>query len=148
MTAPVSVWVQVSVLALLFLGGGAAGLGISRSLAPESWAAQFVGLFSLSFPFAIGMNAWLGLAITTELWRTIAGRRRPAGDARAAIPPGSFAFVPTCVLLVGLAGVLIAILGSSLGALATIALYVILGLFYGVACWLYARNGYLPFPQE
>jgi hypothetical protein len=23
-----------------------------------------------------------------------------------------------------------------------------LGLSYGVACWLYAKNGYLPFPQE
>ena len=148
--ARVSVWAQVFVLALLFLGGGAAGVGLARALAPQSWAAQFVGLFSLSLPFAIGMNAWLGLALVTEAWRAIAGRRpRPdASTIDAPIPAGSFAFVPVCVVMVGLAGVLIAIAGSSLGALATIALYVTLGLLYGIACWLYARNGYLPFPHE
>lgn len=142
-------WVQVFVLALLFLGGGAAGVGLSRSLAPESWAAQFVGLFSLSLPFAIGMQAWLGLALTTEIWRAVKRGGRPAGGvARADIPSGSFAFVPTCVLLAGVAGLLIGILGSSLGVLLTTGLYLALGLSYGVACWLYAKNGYLPFPHE
>jgi hypothetical protein len=139
----------VAVLAILFLGGGAAGVGLSRSLAPESWAAQFVGLFSLSLPFAIGMQAWLGFAITTELWRAVKRGGRPANDApRAAVPGGSFAFVPTCVLLVGVAGLLIGIFGSTLGVLATTGLYLALGLSYGVACWLYAKNGYLPFPHE
>lgn len=139
---------QAIVLAILFLGGGAAGLGISRSLAPDSWAAQFVGLFSFSLPFAIGMNLWLGFAITTELWRAVRRRGRPARNAAPPIPPGSIAFVPTCLVLVGFAGILIAILGSSLGVLRTTALYLTLGLFYGIACWLSARNGYLPFPQE
>ena len=136
------------VLALLFLGGGAAGLGIAQSLAPDSWAAQFVGLFSLSLPFAIGMNLWLGFAITTELWRAVRRRGRPAPGAASPIPPGSIAFVPTCLVMVGCSGIVIAMLGSRLGALPTVGLYLILGLFYGVACWLYARNGYLPFPQE
>lgn len=145
----VSVWVQVFVLALLFLGGGAAGVGLARSLAPESWAAQFVGLFSLSLPFAIGMQAWLGLALTTELWRAVKRGGRPANDiARAEVPSGSFAFVPTCVLLVGVAGLLIGVFGSSLGVLLTTGLYLTLGFFYGIACWLYAKNGYLPFPHE
>lgn len=75
------------------------------------------------------------------------GRRRPLDD-HYDVPSGSFAFVPTCVLLAGFAGVLIGILGSSLGVLWTIGLYLTLGLLYGVACWLYARNGYLPFPHE
>ena len=146
----VSVWVQVFVLALLFLGGGAAGVGLSRSLAPESWAAQFVGLFSLSLPFAIGMQAWLGLALTTEIWRAVKPGGRPADDVACAdsIPGGSFAFVPTSVLLAGVAGLLIGIFGSSLGVLVTTGLYLALGLSYGVACWLYAKNGYLPFPHE
>ena len=135
-------------MAILFLGGGAAGVGLSRSLAPESWAAQFVGLFSLSVPVAIGMQAWLGFAITTELWRAVKRGGRPASDAaRAAVPGGSFAFVPTCVLLVGVAGLLIGIFGSSLGVLVTTGLYLTVGFFYGLACWLYAKNGYLPFPR-
>ena len=56
--------------------------------------------------------------------------------------------MPTCVVLVGFAGILIAMLGSSLGVVLTVALYMALGLLYGVTCWLYAKNGYLPFPQE
>jgi len=138
----------VFVLAILFLGSGVAGLGMSRSLAPNSWAAQFVGLFSLSLPFAIGMNLWLGFAITTELWRAVRRRGHPARGEASPIPPGSIAFVPTCLVLVGFAGILIAILGSRLGVVLTVALYMALGLLYGVTCWLYAKNGYLPFPQE
>ncbi|HZI82045.1 MAG TPA: hypothetical protein VFD69_21150 [Vicinamibacterales bacterium] len=143
------VWTQVFVLALLFLGGGVGGLGIARSVAPGSFAAEFFGMFAFPLSFGIGMQVWLGMALVTEAWRTIRRGFRPAakqGEVR--IPPGSFAFVPTSVLLVGSAGLPIALFGSSLGALATIALYLTLGLFYGTACWLYARNGYLPFPQE
>jgi hypothetical protein len=110
--ARVSVWVQVFVLALLFLGGGVAGLGVARSVAPGSFPAEFFGTFAFPLSFGIGMQAWLGMA------------------------------------LVGGAGLIIGIFGSSLGVLATIALYLTLGVSYGTACWLYARNGYLPFPQE
>ena len=148
MTAGPGVWTQVFVLALLFLGGGVAGLGIARWVAPGSFAAEFFGMFAFPLSFGIGMQNWLGLALVIEGWRTIrrGGRRRPdSGEPR--IPPGSFAFVPISVLLVGGAGLLIALFGSSIGALATIALYLVLGLSYGIACWLYARNGYLPFPQ-
>jgi hypothetical protein len=148
--ARVSVWVQVFVMALLFLGGGVAGLGVARSVAPGSFAAEFFGTFAFPLSFGIGMQTWLGMALVTEAWRTIRRGFRPAarqpGEMR--IPPGSFAFVPTSVLLVGGAGLLIAIFGSSLGVLGTIALYLTLGVSYGTACWLYARNGYLPFPQE
>jgi hypothetical protein len=141
--------VQVTVVAILFLGGGFAGVGIARFVAPGSLAAEFIGLFSLSLPFAVGMQAWLGLALVTAAWRAIRRRERAAASAgEASIPPGSFAFVPTCIVLVGSAGVLIALVGSTVGALATIALYLTLGLLYGTACWLYAKNGYLPFPQE
>jgi hypothetical protein len=148
-TTRVSAWTQVFVLAILFLGGGVAGLGIARSVAPGSVAAEFFGMFAFPLSFGIGVQAWLGMALVTEAWRTIRRGFGPAattGEVR--IPPGSFAFVPISVLLVGGAGLLIAIFGSSLGVFATIALYLTLGLFYGVACWLYARNGYLPFPQE
>ena len=78
-----------------------------------------------------------------EAWRS------PARDgARRDAPAGAFAFVPTCVLLVGVAGLLIGVFGSSLGVLVTTGLYLTVGFVYGVACWLYAKNGYLPFPHE
>jgi hypothetical protein len=57
-------------------------------------------------------------------------------------------FLPISVALVGFAGLLIGILGSPLGLLATVGLYLLLGGFFGTACWLLARSGYLPFPRE
>jgi hypothetical protein len=136
-------------MAILFLGGGVAGLGIARAVAPGSFVAEFFGTFALPLSFGIGMQAWLGTALVTEAWRTIRRGFRPlAKTGEVRIPPGSLVFVPVSVLLVGGAGLPIAVFGSSLGLLTTIALYLTLGVAYGVACWLYARNGYLPFPQE
>jgi hypothetical protein len=140
---------QVLVLVLLFLGGGSFGVWLASRLAPESILAQFVGLFSFSLPFAIGLQSWLGAAIVVEVIRLIArrGRRLPP-QQRSATPPGSFVFVPTCAGLITCAGLLIGVFGSSLGVIATTGLYLVLGLGYGVACWLFARAGYVPIPQE
>ena len=122
---------------------------LSDRLAPGSILAQLVGLFSFSLPFAISLQLWLGAAIVLEVWRVMSRRDRPASrQARSAPPRGSFVFVPTCTALVACAGLLMGVFGSSLGVLATLGLYVALGLGYGVACWLFARAGYLPFPQE
>ena len=143
-----SVWLQVVVLALLFLGGGAFGVALSGWLAPESFLAQFVGLFSFSLPFAIGLQWWLGLAIAVALWRAVRRRHPRADRKQSEIPAGAIAFVPVCTLLVGFAGLLIGLLGSSLGVLTTVGVYLALGFCYGVACWLFARAGYLPFPRE
>ena len=140
-------WLQVLVLATLFLGGGLLGVALSQWLAPESILAQFVGLFSFSAPFIVGLQWWLGLALGIALWRTAWHGPMTPEERRTAIPAGSFVFVPVSVTLAAVAGVLIGILGSSLGFLATLGLYVLLGLGYGTACWLCARSGYLPFPQ-
>lgn len=139
---------QVLVLAILFLGGGAAGVGLSELLAPESILAQFVGLFTFAVPFILGMHYWLGLAIVLALWRLARVGWDGMATMRLKAPPGSFVFVPTCTLLVGGAGLLIGILGSSLGIVATLGLYLLAGLAYGTACWLAARSGYLPFLPE
>jgi hypothetical protein len=142
------VWHQVATLVLLFLGGGAAGVGLSRYLTASSIVAQFVGLFAFPMAFVIGLQAWLGLAIGHALWRTaVHGPARP-GEARTEIPGGSIVFVPVSVAIVGFAGLVIGLVGSSLGILATLGLYVLLGFGYGLVCWLAARAGYLPFPSE
>jgi hypothetical protein len=140
---------QIVVLVGLFLGGGSFGVWLAGRLAPESILAQFVGLFSFSLPFAIGLQSWLGAAIVVEVIRLIRrrGRRLPP-EQRSATPPGSFVFVPTCAGLITCAGLLIGVFGSSLGVIATTGLYLLLGFGYGVVCWLFARAGYLPIPQE
>ena len=141
-------WHQAGVLAVLFLGGGGAGVFVSRYLAPASVVAQFVGLFTFPLPFVIGLQSWLGLAIGVAMWRTAVRGPATAADARAETPAGSIVFVPISVAFVGAVGLVIGILGSSLGILATLGLYVLLGLGYGTACWIAARSGYLPFPNE
>lgn len=143
-----SVWLQVLVLTVLFLGGGLAGASLSNLLAPESILAQFVGLFTFAFPFILGMHYWLGLAIVIALWRLARHGRAGMAKMRVKAPPGSIVFVPTCTVLVGVAGLLIGMLGSSLGIVATVGLYLLAGLAYGTACWLAARSGYLPFLPE
>ena len=139
-------WPTIVLLPVLFLGGGAAGVGLSQLLAPQSFVAQFVGLFSFPVAFVAGLHLWLGFAIAIALWRTLTRGPRKADGVE--IPGGSIVFVPACVVIIGCAGLLIGIFGSSLGIIATTGLYLLLGLGYGIACWLTARSGYLPFPQE
>ena len=143
-----SPWHQVGVLAVLFLGGGVAGVTLSEFLAPESIVAQFVGLFTFPLPFVIGLQSWLGLAIGVAMWRTAVRGPATPDRARLETPAGSIVFVPISVVFVGAVGLVMGMLGSSLGILATLGLYVLLGFGYGTLCWLAARSGYLPFPTE
>ena len=143
-----SVWLQVFALIVLFLGGGIAGAGLTQWLAPGSIAAAFFGLFSFPLAFVFGMQSWVGLAIGIALWRTATRGPLTPAQRRTEVPAGSFVFVPIAVTLVGAAGLLIGLIGSSLGILATFGLYVLLGLGYGTACWLCARSGYLMWPTE
>ena len=142
------VWLQVLVLAMLFLGGGALGAGLAVWLAPESILAQFVGLFSFAVPFLVSMHLWLGLAVAVAIWRTFRRGPRSPRDARKEIPGGSIVFVPACAGLAAVAGLLIGVFGSSIGVIGTFGLYLLLGTVYGAYCWLFARSGYLPFPHE
>jgi hypothetical protein len=144
--APRSAWHQAGALALMFLGGGGLGLWLSVALAPDSWLATAAGMFSFPLAFVAGMQCWLGLALVLALWGLV--RRGPRRPATGEIPSGSIAFVPVSVACIGLAGVVIALCGSRLGAAATVGIYLLLGLAYGVACWQLARSGYLPFPTE
>ena len=142
------VWHQVGALAVLFLGGGASGVALSRHLVPGSVLAQFIGLFTFPVPFVIGLQAWLGLAIGVAMWHTAVRGPATPGQVRSETPAGSFAFVPVSVAVVSVIGLVMGMLGSSLGILATLGLYVLLGFGYGTACWLAARSGYLPFPTD
>ena len=73
---------------------------------------------------------------------------RPKTDGPGEIPGGSIVFVPTALVVFGVAGLLMGVFGSSFGVILMVGLYLAVGLAYGTACWLLARSGYLPFPQE
>jgi hypothetical protein len=136
---------QALTFAVMFLGGAGAGLGLATWRAPGSFAAQVVGMFTFSLPFAIGMQWWLGTALLLALWGLVT--KGPRTPLPGEVPGGAIVFVPVCAALVTTAGLLVGALATPRTIVATTALYLAVGVLYGVACWRLARSGYLPFPQ-
>lgn len=146
--------VTMPITIALFLGGGIGGVALATYLAPDSIVANFVGLLALPFAFLTGMQFWLGFALFSALVygvRKLAGRVDESSSSVAGdrgVPPGSYSFLLTSLVVSVGAGVVMAIVATRLGFLATLLIYLLVGLAYGVTCWLLARSGYLPFPEE
>lgn len=137
----------------LFFGGGIGGVGLATWLAPDSILAHFVGLLALPIAFITGMQLWLGFALISALAygvRRLLGRVDKAPSSMAGdrgVPPGSYSFLLTSVAVSVAAGVVMAIVATRIGFFATLLTYVLLGLVYGLTCWLLARAGFLPFAE-
>ena len=138
----------------LFFGGGIGGVGLASFVAPDSIIGNFIGLLALPLAFITGMNLWLGFALLTALLHGI--RRLLSRDPKSlpplmgdrGVPPGAYSFVLSSLATSAASGLVMAFLATRLGFLATLALYLLVGLSYGVACWLLARTGFLPFSEE
>ena len=135
-----------------FVSGPILGVALACLAAPKSTLAAGLGMFVFPVSFALGLQAWLGLAIVTAMIQLVrrltAGEPwRPTGRAIAAVPSGSFAFVPISVGLGLLAGVFIGVLPDTHSLVGTVLLYTSAGAIYGMAVWQLARRGYLPFPE-
>jgi hypothetical protein len=138
----------------LFFGGGIGGIGLASFVAPDSIAGNFIGLLALPLAFIAGMNLWLGFALLTAL---LHGIRRLLSRAPGSVPPlmgnrdvppGAYSFVLAALATSAASGLVMAFLSTRLGFVATLALYLLVGLVYGMACWLLARSGFLPFGEE
>lgn len=145
--------VTVPTLGALFLGGCWLGLALAEWAAPGSILATFAGFFMLPAAFLAGFQLWLGVAIfwaILKLLKWLVKRDRPfdGGGYEARVPPGSWVFVLTSLLSSAICGFLVALTASQMSFLATLGLFLGVGFAYGVGCWLLARNGYLPFPDE
>ena len=146
-TNPPSPWVTAPIFFGLFFGGGYVGIELSHGVAPGSAIAEFVSFLMLPAAFVIGIVAWAGASILSVVRRLV--RLGLKSDRpKIAIPPGSFAFVPAALLTSLSAGAVAGVLSSRLGSGWVLGLYAGLGLVYGVACWMLARSGFLPFPRE
>ncbi len=153
--APRSALLIVTALAVALFGGAALGLGLAHLLAPRSVVADIVGFFVFPLAFALGWQAWIGLAIALSLPRLFRRLRRreelavePAKDREPlAVLPGAGVFVPIATGM-GLAG------GVLVGIVSTWPLPVVLvayttgGLAYGLALWWLANAGFLLWPEE
>ena len=145
--------VTIPITAALFFGGGIGGVVLANYLAPDSVIANFVGLLALPFAFLTGMQFWLGFALLSAL---VYGIRRLVGQinelpssmaGNRCVPPGSYSFLLTSLVVSVGAGVIVAFVATRLGFFATLLIYLLVGLFYGLTCWLLARSGFLPFPE-
>jgi hypothetical protein len=135
-----------------FLSGPLIGVMLARSVAPESWLADAVGLFMLPLAFTVGLQIWLGTAIVTAMVQIIvrlaSGRPwRAAGGAAMRVPAGSIAFVPVAAAAGLLGGVLVGLVSDTHSVPACVALYGGASALYGVLVWQLARAGYLPCPE-
>lgn len=144
-------WPALAAFGVLFLGGALTGLGLASWLAPGSWLAEAVGLFALPVAFALGLQAWYGLALLGLIPRLL-GRLRglDTAPARPAAPevPGSVVFLPLSSGIGAVAGVLVGLVSSTQPVWLVAAVYWIAGTAHGAIGWQLARRGWLMPPES
>jgi len=145
----------VLALAVALFGGAALGLGLAHVMAPRSIVADIVGFFVFPLAFALGWQAWIGLAIALSLPRLFRRLRRredpevePDEDrAQAAELPGAGVFVPIAMGMGLGCGVLVGVV-STWPLPAVLVAYTFGGLAYGLMLWWLANAGFLLWPEE
>jgi hypothetical protein len=153
--APRSALLIVAALAVALFGGAALGLGLAQLMAPRSILADIVSFFVFPLAFALGWQAWIGLAIALSLPRLFRRLRRPEEPAvepeevRAPVDalPGAGIFVPIATGMGLAAGVLVGLV-STWPLQAVLVAYTLSGLGYGLVLWGLANAGFLLWPEE
>lgn len=151
MSASPGTWLVVAAFGILFLGGAVAGLGLAAWLAPGSWLAEAVGLLALPVAFALGLQAWYGLALLGLIPRLL-GRLRssdtaPVRPAASAIP-GSMIFLPISSGVGALSGLLVGLVSPTQPVWLVAAVYWVVGTAHGTLGWQLARRGWLMPPDS
>jgi hypothetical protein len=145
----------ISALLGLFLGGAAAGIGLARALAPDSWVAETVSFFALPVAFATGLQAWYGLALFSLIprvlrWWLSGSHASPAGvrQTRPVQLPGSFVFLPLSSGAGTVAGLVVGLVSSTYPLWFIVLVYWLVGTLHGLLAWRLARGGVLLPPES
>jgi hypothetical protein len=140
------------ILATVFFGAAALGAGLAALFAPDSQAAAFVSFLLLPMALITGFQAWLGLAIIilvpSFLLRLLTGNRPASVRDGEFVPPGSVVFLPIASGLGFAGGAFVGLVSDAHAAWLVILVYWLAGTGYGLALWILARTGYLPFPDS
>ncbi|MGQ9898396.1 MAG: hypothetical protein ACUVR8_12685 [Acidobacteriota bacterium] len=139
-----SALITFPVMASVFLGGGIIGFGLTVVLTAERSLARLFGLCALPLAFIAGAHLWLSYALLRGLAHLLRRGALPRFAQSDVIPPGSEAFVFTSIATSTILGVIVALSPSRLGFLPTLAVFIVLGVGYGIICHLLGRNGFLP----
>ena len=138
----------------LFLGGAAVGGALADMFAPESWIASVAGFFALPVAFAVGLQAWYGLALLSviprllEMVRGSRGPRDPRAQATRMSIPGSFVFLPLSSGAGAIAGIVVGLASSTQSAWLVALVYWLVGTGHGALAWRLARGGFLMPPES
>lgn len=144
----------------LLFGGMGAGWLLSNYLAPESDWAQVIGFMTLPLCFGAGMKSWYGVVSATLFSRLLnAGFKALRGkDFKQSVMenmeefrgrmPGTYVFVPVCLLISAIAGFLMALSPSAIGFVEVFGAMVLSGLAFGLLLRWMARTGRLPLPDQ
>ena len=134
----------------LFLGPAAVGDGLARTLAPGSWVAEAASVFALPLAFAMGLQAWYGLALLgliPHLARLVFRPGTPVRTRRPVSLPGAWVFLPLSVAFGAIAGVVAGLASPTHPVWIVAPIYLAVGSLHGaVACRL-ARRGILMPPE-
>lgn len=136
----------------LFIGGAAVGVWLARVLAPGSWWAEALSGFALPVAFAMGLQAWYGLAllgVVLRLLRLLFRSERSEARPFAQTPiPGAFAFLPIASGIGTAVGVLVGWLSATHSVWTVTPIYWAVGTLYGLLAWRLARAGFLMPPDS
>lgn len=138
----------------LFLGGAAIGGALADVYAPGSWIAAVAGFFALPLAFAVGLQAWYGLALLSLIPRLLGrvrgvqAQRAPSGQTPGAGIPGSFVFLPLGSVAGAAAGIVVGLASSTHPAWLVALVYWLVGTGHGALAWRLARGGVLIPPES
>ena len=144
----------IAALVGLFLGGAAVGGAMAGVFAPESWIASVAGFFALPVAFAIGLQAWYGLALLSVIplllgrARGSRGPRDPSVQTSRMSIPGSFVFLPLSSVAGAIAGIVVGLASSTHPLWLVALLYWTVGTGHGALAWRLARGGFLMPPES
>lgn len=131
------------------------GAGLARTLAGDSWLAEVVGFFALPVAFAIGMQAWFGLALLSLIPRLLGRARKesgvpPSSGKPAATRPlaGAAVFLPLSSAAGAIAGVTVGLLPGSHSFWTVALVFWLVGTLHGALAWRLAKAGYLMPPDS
>jgi hypothetical protein len=154
MSGPGGALATIAALVGLFLGAGALGGTLAEAFAPGSWIAAVAGFFALPLAFAVGMQAWYGLALLILIPRLLGRIRGPRGGPEPARPtsgigiPGSFVFLPLSSAAGAAAGVVVGLASPTHSVWLVALVYWLVGTLHGALAWRLARWGVLIPPES
>lgn len=154
MSAPAGTLATIAAFVGLFLGAGALGGTLAEALAPGSWIAAVAGFFALPIAFAVGMQAWYGLALLILIPRLL-GRIRGMRGGPAPIRqtsgisiPGAFVFLPLSSAAGAAAGLVVGLASPTHSVWLVALVYWLVGTLHGALAWRLARGGVLVPPES